>query len=97
MAEGTRQGHHCYSLKSPEHGRKGGNFDIPETPRQPRVRSLQPSAISSGTEKAMKTLDPLPGTAELRTDVGASQQRVAHFRATPTASGAGSRETRHQS
>ena len=55
MAEGTRQGRHCHSLKSPEHGRKGGYFEIPETPPQPRVRSLRPSAISNSTAKAMKT------------------------------------------
>ena len=54
MAEGTRQGRHCHSLRSPEHGHKGGNFDIPETPPQPKVRSLLPSAISSSTAKAMK-------------------------------------------
>src|SRR6266436_5204743 len=55
MAEGTRQGRHCHSLRSPEHGHTGGNFDIPETPPQSRVRSLQPSAISNSTAKAMKT------------------------------------------
>src|SRR5882762_9811751 len=43
MAEGTRRRRYCPALGSPQYDHQGGKFDIPETPLQPRVRSLQPS------------------------------------------------------
>src|SRR5882672_11249710 len=46
MAMGTRQRHRYRFLNVPQHGRKSGNCGIPETTPPPRVRLLQPSAIS---------------------------------------------------